>query len=127
MQKSTLTHKKKIKILVAIAGFATLVSVTFSLYHNFQDNEIYFGIHLASVTLGAFLSIVGTLTFLEFRTRRLFLVMCAFIAITLAEGISTVNFIIPIIPIDTNIHSFITHSMILLMLSFFSVGIFRTD
>lgn len=83
--------------------------------------------HLVSLILGLFLSIVSGLTFFEFRTKRLFLIMCAFSAIVIAEGVSLLNFIIPIMPMDYNIHSLITHLMILLMLSFFSVGIFRTD
>ncbi len=126
MQKSVLSNKTKCKILVTISVCAILLSSIFSFSGNF-NGWTYFVIHLASVILGLFLLTVSALTFSEFRTYRLFLVLCAFAAITLAEGVSLISFIVPIIPQDNSLHSLIVHLMILLMLSFFSVGIFRTD
>jgi len=127
MQKSTISNEKKRNLLLIITCCTFLLSVGFSLSRNFSDDLIYFVIHTVSIILGLFLSIVSALTFSEFKTRRLFLILCAFVAITLAEGVSIINFVIPIMPMDDNLHSLVTHSMILLMLSFFSIGIFRTD
>ena len=102
------------------------MTAIFSLYRN-MGLVLYFAVHLVSVILGLFLSIVGALTFLEFRTMRLLLVFCAFSAVTVAELVSLVSFAVPILPLDNGLDSLIVHLMILLMLSFFSLGIFRSD
>ena len=127
MQKASLTNKQKMKLLLGMAVGGMALFAAFSTFSNLRQDLTYFGLHLASVILGCFLSVVGALSFMEFRTKRLFLVMCAFIAISLAECVSLFNFAIPMMPIDANAHSFITHSMVLLMLAFFAFGIFRTD
>ena len=127
LQKPSLTNKIKRNILLSISTIVIIPAITFSLLQNSQGGEEFFVIHIASVILGSFLSIISALTFFEFRTRRLFLVSCAFFAVTIAEGMALFNFIVPIVPPDNSIHSLITHALILLMLAFFSAGIFRTD
>ena len=92
-----------------------------------QDTQIFYSMHVVSVILGGFLVVVSSLSFLEFKSNRLFLITLAFLAITMAEGISLVNMVIPLFENMYGIHSLITHGLILMMLAFFAIGIFRRD
>lgn len=85
------------------------------------------GIHTASIILGSFLSVVAAITYLKYRTTRLFLMLCAFLAITSAELIFALNTVFVFWAAYKSTDSIVTSGMILLMLTFFSVGIFRTD
>ncbi len=58
---------------------------------------------------------------------RLFLIMCAFIAITIAESYSLLGMILQPLEFVAGIDVLISHSLILLMLSFFVAGIFKSN
>jgi len=127
MQKSQLDNKTKFKILIGSFIAVILISLPVS-FSNFLDgNGLHISIHIAAIILAAFLSIVGLLTYKEFRTGRLFLVMSAFMVMLVAEIVSLSSFLISTSPFKATVDSLITHSLILVMLSFFSVGIFRRD
>ncbi len=127
MQKQTLTIKDKTKIIVAI----TLVSLVISIPLGFEKVDIaergYYALHVVSVIFGLFLSIVGVISYLEFKNTRLLMIFSAFLAITVAESASLINLVNPIFETTYGIHDFITHGLILTMLSFFIIGIFRSD
>ena len=127
LQISKLDNKSKYKLLgfLIIVGLLILIPIT---SENFTDeNKIHISIHISSTLLGLFLSVVAFVTFFEFRTTRLFLVMCAFITVTCLEIFSIVSYILSEIPPVPNMDSLITHGMIFAMLSFFVIGIFRSD
>lgn len=127
MQKVHLATKGKSKILLVISIALMFVFVPVFLPHYMHGHGLHVSIHLASIILGSFLSVVGAITYLEFKTSRLFLMMCAFCAITVAEIASVVNIMFLFWPSYSSADSLITHGLILTMLSFFVVGIFRTD
>ena len=127
MQKSHLDNKDKSKILFLFAIILGVITIPLSLPHFIEGHGIHIGIHIVSVILGSFLSMVGVMTYLEYRTSRLLFVMFAFAAITTAEIISTANFLFFFQESYIGMDSLLTHSLILLMLSLFSLGIFRTD
>lgn len=127
MQKPTLTIKDKTNILLVIAVSVLLISVPLG-FENIDSSERgYYAIHIASLIFGLFLSALGFLTFLEYRNTRLLMIFCAFVAITIAESTSLVNLFYPFFENTYGVHGYITHGLILVMLSFFIVGIFRTD
>ena len=68
------------------------------------EERIYYGIHVVSVILGSFLSIVSVLAYFEFKTQRLMLITFAFIAITSAEATLLVNFVLPFFGTAYGIH-----------------------
>ena len=127
MQKPALTIKDKTKILVTITVAALVISIPLGFERIGFEERGYYAIHVVSVIFGLFLSIVGIITYLEFKNTRLLMVFLAFFAITIAEAISLVNLINPIFDISYGIDNSITHGLILVMLSFFIVGIFRSD
>lgn len=127
MQKSQLDNKTKFKILIGSFIAVILISLPISFSNFLNGNGLHVGIHIAAIILATFLSIVGLFTYKEFRTGRLFLVMSAFMVILVAEIASLSSFLISELPFKATIDSLITHSLILVMLSFFSVGIFRRD
>jgi len=127
MQISTLDNRSKSKLLgiLVVVGLLVLIPIT---NENFTDeNKIHVSIHITSSLLGLFLSIVAFLTYLEFRASRLLFVMCAFITITSVELFAIILFVLSDVPPTPNIDSLITHGLIFLMLSFFAIGIFRSD
>lgn len=126
MQKSQLDNKAKSRILAIVAITVLLVSVPLSL-SNFEHKGFHVSVHILSIILAAFLSTIGAITYKEFKNKRLFLVMCAFVTILIAEIIALSTYVTSFAVPNTSIDSLITHSLILLMLSFFVVGIFRTD
>lgn len=127
MEKAPLTYKTKSKLLLISFLIIGLSSLPFAFPHILVGHGIYYMIHVASISLGAFLSLIGFFTYKEFRTARLFLVMCAFLAVTVAESFSFVNMIIPITPSPIGFEGIISHGLILLMLTFFASGIFRSN
>lgn len=127
MQISRLDNRSKFKLLgiLVLVGLTILIPIT---SENFNDgNKIHISIHISSVLLGMFLSIVAILTYYEFRTSRLLSVMCAFIAITSVEMFSIISFVLSEIPPRPDMDSLVIHGLILAMLSFFALGIFRSD
>lgn len=127
MQVSRLDNRTKSKLfgLLISVGLIVLIPVTSD---NFtDDNKIHIGFHISSTLLGMFLSIVAFLTYDEFRTTRLFLVMCAFFTITTLEIFSIATYALSEIPPTPNFDSLITHGLISAMLTFFVIGIFRSD
>lgn len=127
MQKSHLDNKGKSKILFLFAIILGAITIPLSIPHFIEGHGIHIGIHIASIVLGSFLSVVGAMTYLEYRTSRLLFVMGAFTAITTAEIVSTANFLLFFQESYISMDSLLTHGLILLMLSLFSLGIFRTD
>ena len=127
MQKSHLDNKGKSKILFLLSITLGIITIPLSISHFIEGHGIHLGIHIASITLGSFLSVVGAMTYLEYRINRLLFVMFAFAAITTAEIVSTANFLLFFQESYINMDSLLTHGLILLMLSLFSLGIFRTD
>lgn len=127
LQISKLDNRSKSKLLgiLIIVGLLILVPITSENFTN--ENKLHISIHISSTLLGLFLSIVAFVTYIEFRITRLFLVMCAFFTITCLEIFSIVSFVMSEIPPAPNVDSLITHGMILAMLSFFAIGIFRSD
>ncbi len=123
-----LDHRTKSKLLVISFLLVGLSSLPFAYPHVFVGHGVYFAIHAASIAIGTFLSLVGFFTYREFQTTKLFLVMCAFLAITIGETFSFINsMIIPFIPSSFGMDSLISHGLILLMLAFFALGIFRSN
>ena len=127
MQKSHLDNKGKSKILFLLSITLGIITIPLSISHFIEGHGIHLGIHIASITLGSFLSVVGAMTYLEYRINRLLFVMFAFAAITTAEIVSTANFLLFFQESYISMDSLLTHGLILLMLSLFSLGIFRTD
>ncbi|ABX13571.1 hypothetical protein [Nitrosopumilus maritimus] len=127
MQVSTLDNKSKFKLLgiLVLIGLVILIPLT---SENFTDeNKVHIFIHISSALLGLFLSIVALITYSEFKTTRLFLVLCAFATITTVELFSIVSFILSHTPPTPDVDTLITHGLIFTMLSFFVIGIFRSD
>ena len=127
LQVSRLDNKSKSKllgilILVGLVIFIPLISENFT-----DENRIHIFVHISSVLLGLFLSIVALITYFEFKTSRLFLVMCAFATITSVELFSITAFILSDVPPTPDVDILITHGLIFTMLSFFVIGIFRSD
>lgn len=127
MQKGHLDNKGKSKILFLLALLFGGTIIPLSISHFIDGHGLHIGIHIASIVLGSFLSVVGAMTYLEHRAVRLLFVMGAFSAITIAEIVSAVNFLLFFNDSYINMDSLVTHGLILSMLSLFSVGIFRTD
>ena len=127
LQNSTLSISGKSKILLVISITVILATIPIGIQKIDSDTQIYYSIHVVSVILGGLLVAVSSMSFSEFRSNRLLLVTLAFLAITIAEIISLVNMIIPIFDSVYGIHGLITHGLILMMLAFFAIGIFRRD
>lgn len=127
MQKSMLTIKDKTKILVTISIIALVISIPLGFEKVGFSERGYYALHVVSVIFGLFLSIVGIISYLKFKNTRLLMVFSAFLAITTAESASLANLVNPIFETTYGIHDLITHGLILTMLSFFIVGIFRSD
>lgn len=127
MQKQTLSIKNKTRILVTL----TIVALVISVPLGFEKVDIaergYYALHVVSVVFGLFLFIVGVISYLEFKNTRLLMIFSAFLAITIAESASLINLVSPIFETTYEIHDLITHGLILTMLSFFIIGIFRSD
>lgn len=108
-----------------LIGLLILIPLT---SENFTDeNKIHISIHISSTLLGVFLSLVALITYSEYKTTRLLLVLCAFVSITTVEIFSVASFVLSEIPPTPNIDSLITHGLIFAMLLFFVIGIFRSD
>lgn len=123
-----LDHRAKSKLLIVSSFLIGLSSLPFAYPHVFGGHGIYFAIHVASISLGTFLTLVGFFTYREFQTTKLFLVMCAFLAVTVGETFSFINnMIVPLIPSSFGPDAIISHGLILIMLSFFVLGIFRSN
>lgn len=88
---------------------------------------LHAAIHIISIALGTFLCVVGLFTYRSFKTTRLFLMMCAFYAVTAAETFSFINLVFPFIPTNVGLDGLISHTLILSMLLCFVIGIFRSD
>ena len=127
MQKAYLDNKSKFKILLILTGVLVSVSVPVFLPHIEHGHGVHALIHVSGIILGSFLSVVGFLTYVEYKTPRLLLVFLAFSAITVGEIISAANMVLVFWPSYSSVDSMITHGMILMMLVFFSMGIFRRD
>ncbi|AJM91585.1 conserved membrane protein of unknown function [Nitrosopumilus piranensis] len=127
MQQIHLDNKGKFKILTIITGILVVISVPLFLPHIEHGHGIHTLIHVSGIILGTFLSVVGAITYLEYKTPRLLLVFLAFLAITIGEILSATNMLFVFWPSYSSIDSMITHGLILMMLTFFSFGIFRRD
>ena len=127
MQKPALSIKDKTNVLLVIAVAVLLISIPIGFEGIDSTERGYYAIHVVSLIFGLFLSVLGLLTYLEYKTTRLLMVFCAFVAITIAESTSLINLLYPFFENSYGIHGYITHSLILVMLSFFIVGIFRSD
>jgi len=124
----TLDHRTKWKLLAVSSLIIGLSSLPFAYPHVFTGHGVYFAIHVASISLGTFLSLVGFFTYREFQTTKLFLVMCAFLAVTVGETFSFINnMVIPLVPSSFGPDAMISHGLILLTLLFFVLGIFRSN
>ena len=127
MQQLRLDNKGKLKVLLLTSIVIVATTMPLFLPHFLHGHSIHTGIHIAGITLGSFLSVVGGITYLEYRTTRLLLVFFAFLAVTAAEIISALNMVFLFWPSYSSIDSMMTHMLILMMLTFFSIGIFRRD
>lgn len=127
MQKPTLSTKDKTNVLLIVAAAILLISVPIGFEKIDSSERGYYAIHVVSLIFGSFLSILGFLTYREFKSTRLLMVFCAFVAITIAESTSWVNLFYPFFENTYGIHGYVTHSLILVMLSFFIIGVFRSD
>lgn len=127
MQKPTLSTKDKTNVLLIVAAAILLISVPIGFEKIDSSERGYYAIHVVSLIFGSFLSVLGFLTYREFKSTRLLMVFCAFVAITIAESTSWVNLFYPFFENTYGIHGYVTHSLILVMLSFFIIGVFRSD
>ncbi len=127
MQKPTLTIKDKTSVLLAIVAVVLLISISLGFESIDSSKFGYYSIHVVNLIFGLFLSVLGFLTYLEFKSTRLLMIFGAFVAITIAESTSWINLIYPFFDSMYGIHGYITHGLILIMLLFFIVGIFRSD
>ena len=127
MQQLRLDNRGKLKVLLLTSIVIVATTMPLFLPHFLHGHGIHTGIHIAGITLGSFLSVVGGITYLEYRTTRLLLVFFAFLAVTAAEIISALNMVFLFWPSYSSIDSMMTHMLILMMLTFFSIGIFRRD
>ena len=127
MQKVHLDNSRKFKVLIIISCALISVSVPLFLPHFEKGHGVHTIIHISGIILGSFLTVVGAITYLEYKTPRLLLVFAAFFAITVAEVLSAANMLFAFWPSHSSIDSMLTHGLILMMLAFFSIGIFRGD
>lgn len=127
MQQIHLDNRGKFKILTMISGILISISVPLFLPHIEHGHGVHTLIHVSGIILGTFLTVVGAITYLEYKTTRLLLVFLAFFAITAAEILSAANMLFVFWPSYSSIDSMLTHGLILMMLAFFSIGIFRRD
>ncbi|MCE2507126.1 MAG: hypothetical protein J4F36_11825 [Nitrosopumilaceae archaeon] len=127
MQKMHLDTGGKFKILTIISCTLIAISVPLFLPHFEHGHGLHTIIHISGIILGTFLTVVGAITYLEYKTTRLLLVFSAFFAITAAEILSATNMLFIFWPSYSSIDSMLTHGLILMMLVFFSIGIFRRD
>ena len=127
LQIERLSNATKFKILGAIVAVSLLILIPLSSPNLSLENQYHVALHISSVIVGTFLSIMGILTYKAFRTTRLLLVMCAFMSITSLELFSIASFILAPHPPIIESDSLITHGTILVMLIFFAIGIFRSD
>jgi hypothetical protein len=127
LQSTGLNTRAKSKVLMISSLIIGLSLLPFTFQHILIGHGTYFAIHIASISLGTFLSIVGFFTYREFKAAKLFLIMFAFVAITVGEAFSFINMITPFFASNFGLDSLISHGFILLMLSFFVVGIFRSN
>lgn len=127
MQQLHLDNRGKLKILLLTSIVIVAATMPLFLPHFLHGHGIHTGIHIAGIILGSFLSVVGGITYLEYRTTRLLLVFFAFLAVTAAEIVSALNMVFLFWPSYSSIDSMMTHVLILMMLTFFSIGIFRRD
>ena len=127
MQKPTRTTKDKTNILLVVSLTVLLISVSIGFDSIDPSERVYYAIHVVSLIFGVFLSVLGFLTYREFKNTRLLMVFGAFVAITVAESTSWLNLVYPLFESTYGLHGYVTHSLILLMLSFFIIGIFRSD
>jgi len=127
MLKSRLENNIKFKILAIVTGVLIAISLPAFLPHIQHGHGVHVTIHLAGIVIGTFLSVVSVITFLEYKTKRLFLVFLAFFSVTVAEVLAASNMIFLFWPAYSSIDSMITHFLILMMLTFFAVGVFRRD
>lgn len=127
MQKATLDTRRKFQILAIVTGIIISVSTPFFLPHFQHGHGLHTSIHIAGIILGSFLSVIGLITYQQYKTARLLLVFFAFSTVTAAEILSASNMVFLFWPSYSSIDSMITHLLILMMLTFFSVGIFRRD
>lgn len=127
MLKSRLENDIKFKILAIITGVLVAIGIPAFLPHYSHGHGLHVTIHLAGIVIGTFLSVVSAITFLEYKTKRLLLVFLAFFSITIAEVLAASNMIFLFWPAYSSVDSMITHFLILMMLTFFAVGIFRRD
>ena len=114
-------------ILLLISVVVLLISIPIGFDSIDTVERGYFAIHVVSLIFGMFLSVLGFLTYKEFKNTRLLMVFCAFVAITIAEGTSLINLVYPFFETSYDLHGYVTHGLILTMLSFFIIGIFRSD
>ncbi|MBS1268946.1 MAG: hypothetical protein MAG458_01682 [Nitrosopumilus sp.] len=127
VQQIHLDNKGKFKILTITTGILIALSIPLFLPHFEHGHGIHTLIHISGIILGSFLSVVGAITYLEYKTPRVFLIFCAFFTITVAEIVSAANMLFVFFPSYSSIDSMLTHGLILMMLIFFSIGIFRRD
>ena len=127
MLKSRLEKNDKLKILAMITGVLVAISIPAFLPHYLHGHAVHTTIHLAGIIIGTFLSVVSAITFLEYKTKRLFLVFLAFFSVTIAEVLAAANMIFLFWQSYASIDSMITHFLILMMLTFFAIGVFRRD
>ena len=127
MQKPTLSIRNKTRLLLALSIITIVISIPLGFETIDYSDRGYYSLHVVSVIFGMFLSIVGILTYLEFRKTRLLMVFAAFSAITIAESSSLANMVYPFFETSYDLHDYLMHGLILAMLSFFMIGIFRSD
>ena len=127
LQRAAIDNKTKSKMLVGtVIGFL-VISIPISLNSFFDGHGLHIGIHIGAIILGIFLTTVSLLTYKQFRTGRLLLVMCAFLSVVVAEIAAFSTYVFSYMQPTPSFDSLITHSLILAMLGFFAVGIFRRD
>jgi len=114
-------------LLVILSISICGATIPFAIPHILVGHGLHAVIHITSIALGTFLSVIGLFAYKTFKTTRLFLMMCAFYAVTAAEAFSFLNLIFPFVPSNVGLDGLIAHTLILLMLTFFVIGIFRSD
>lgn len=127
MQKVHLDNKSKFKVLAIITGVLIVVGIPALLPHFLHGHGIHTAIHLVGIIIGSFLTFVSGVTYLEYKTTRLFLIFLAFFSVTSAEILSAANMVFLLWPSYTSVDSIITHVLIVMMLAFFAIGVFRRD
>lgn len=127
MQRTFTTTNSKSKLLVILSIGICGATLPFAIPHIIVGHGLHAAIHIISMALGTFLSVVGLFTYKSFKTTRLFLMMCAFYAVTAAETFSYLNMVFPFVPTNFGLDGLISHTLILSMLAFFVIGIFRSD